>query len=137
MTLSRRQANRNMGSAYLPKIRAQILSDWLEIALEMFPGCKAVWFDGSQNNITAEAARNNPYKGFNRIFNGAVNARFVNNRHIILVLLHLLYWNPYLAIVVLTVGVAIRIHLDIVVPRDLVLTAVRKPLVPYPCVDIL
>jgi len=67
-----------MGSAHLPKTRAQILSDWLEIALEMSPSCKAIWFDSSQNILTAKDARNNPYKDFNRIFNGAVNARFVN-----------------------------------------------------------
>ena len=58
------------------KVRTQILSDWLEIALELFPDCKGVWFEGSQNVMTAEALRNNPYKGVERVFHGAVNVRF-------------------------------------------------------------
>ena len=70
-----------MSSTHPPKVRAQILSDWLTIALELFPNCKAVWFESSQNIMTAEALRNNPYEGTNRIFHGAVNVRFfhVNN----------------------------------------------------------
>jgi len=65
-----------MACAHAPKVRAQILSDWLAIALELFPECKAVWFEGSQNIMTAEALRNNPYEGIKRIFYGAVNARY-------------------------------------------------------------
>jgi len=63
-------------SSHLAKVRAQILSDWLEIALELFPDCKGVWFEGSQNVMTAESLRSNPYKGVERIFHGAVNVRF-------------------------------------------------------------
>jgi hypothetical protein len=65
-----------MSAAHPPKVRAQILSDWLEIALELFPDCKAVWFESSQNVMTAEALRKNPYEDIKRIFHGAVNARF-------------------------------------------------------------
>ncbi|MDR0480608.1 MAG: DUF4261 domain-containing protein [Gallionellaceae bacterium] len=65
-----------MSSTHPAKVRAQIVSDWLEIALELFPDCKAVWFEGSQNVMTAESLRDNPYQGINRIFHGAVNARF-------------------------------------------------------------
>ena len=65
-----------MSSTHPPKVRAQILSDWLAIALDLFPNCKAVWFESSQNIMTAEALRNNPYEGINRIFHGAVNVRF-------------------------------------------------------------
>lgn len=65
-----------MSSAHPPKVRAQILSDWLIIALDLFPDCKAVWFESSQNIMTAEALRDNPYEGASRIFHGPVNARF-------------------------------------------------------------
>jgi hypothetical protein len=65
-----------MSASHAPKVRAQILSDWLDIALELFPACKAVWFESSQNVMTAETLRSNPYEGIKRIFHGAVNARF-------------------------------------------------------------
>ena len=65
-----------ISSNHLPKIRAQILSDWLDIALELFPTCKGVWFEGSKNVMTAEALRENPFQGINKIFYGALNARF-------------------------------------------------------------
>ena len=63
-------------STHPAKVRTQILSDWLEIALAVFPTCKGVWFEGSQNVMTAEALRENPYKGIERIFHGMVNVRF-------------------------------------------------------------
>ena len=65
-----------ISAAHPPKVRAQILSDWLEIALALFPDCKGVWFEGSRNVLTAEALRKNPYEGSNRIFHHMVNARF-------------------------------------------------------------
>ena len=65
-----------VSTAHPPKIRAQLLSDWLIIALDLFPACKAVWFESSQNIMTTEALRANPYEGIKRIFYGAVNARF-------------------------------------------------------------
>ncbi|MDR1221515.1 MAG: DUF4261 domain-containing protein [Tannerella sp.] len=65
-------------STHPAQTRARILSDWLEIALDLFPDCKAVWFDGSRNVMTAGALRHNPYRGANRIFHGAVNVRFFN-----------------------------------------------------------
>ncbi|MDR0714179.1 MAG: DUF4261 domain-containing protein [Bacteroidales bacterium] len=63
-------------SAHPANMRAQILSDWLEIALELFPTCKCVWFEGSQNVMSAADLRNNPYEGDLRIFHGAVKVRF-------------------------------------------------------------
>lgn len=65
-----------MSSNHNPKIRAKILSDWLDVALELFPSCKAVWFEGSQNIMTTSELKNNPYKKINRVFYGALNARF-------------------------------------------------------------
>ena len=46
----------------------RILSDWLEIALDLFPTCKAVFFESSQNIMTAESLRCNPYQGTDRVF---------------------------------------------------------------------
>ena len=65
-----------ISAAHPPEVRAKILSDWLEIALDLFPACKGVWFEGSRNVLTAEALRSNPYEGNDRIFLGMVNARF-------------------------------------------------------------
>lgn len=58
--------------------RADILSDWLEIALELFPTCTAVYADASGKLLTAESLRNNPYVGSLRFIWFGVNARFFN-----------------------------------------------------------
>ncbi|MCL2148158.1 MAG: DUF4261 domain-containing protein [Methanomassiliicoccaceae archaeon] len=65
-----------MSSTHPPEVRARILSDWLSVALDLFPLCKAVWFEGSRNVMTAESLMGNPYEGADRIFHGAVNARY-------------------------------------------------------------
>jgi len=65
----------NAPEGYPAQMRAQVLYDWLEAALELFPDCTSVWFEGSQNVVTADELRNNPYEGVRRIFDGAVNAR--------------------------------------------------------------
>lgn len=59
-----------------PKIRTKILSDWLYIALELFPTCKAVWFEGSRNILDVETLNNNPLSEENRVLYGGMNARF-------------------------------------------------------------
>jgi len=60
----------------LPAIqRAGILSDWLEIALELFPTCAGVYVDSSGKLLDAESARNNPYKDALRFFWFGINAR--------------------------------------------------------------
>lgn len=58
--------------------RADILSDWLELALELFPACEAVFFQASGKLLTAEKARENPYSGPLRFVWGGVNARLFN-----------------------------------------------------------
>lgn len=58
--------------------RAEILADWLEIALELFPSCVAVYFQASAKLLTAEQLKDNPYSGALRFFYGGVNARFFN-----------------------------------------------------------
>jgi len=56
--------------------RAYILSDWLEIVLELFPTCTAIFSQASGKLLTAENARENPYSGPLRFFHFGVNARF-------------------------------------------------------------
>lgn len=58
--------------------RAGILDSLLEIALDLFPGCVAVYVDASGKVMTAENLRNNPYKGALRFMWFGVNARFFN-----------------------------------------------------------
>ena len=58
--------------------RASILSDWLELALELFPDCAAVYFNPSGKLLAAADARKNPYSGPLRFIHGGVNARFFN-----------------------------------------------------------
>ncbi len=64
-----------MSFSHPPQIRSQILSDYLKIALELFPNCKGVFFESSQNVLTAETLRNYPLEGSNLFIFGAVNAR--------------------------------------------------------------
>lgn len=61
-----------------PVERAGILSDWVEIALDLFPECAAVYFAPSGKLLAAENMKNNPYEGSLRFFYGGVNARFFN-----------------------------------------------------------
>ena len=66
-------------AGHLPELeRAEILADWVEIALELFPNCVAVYYMASGKLLTAAALRNNPYEGSLRFFYGGVNARFFN-----------------------------------------------------------
>lgn len=58
--------------------RADVLSDWLEICLELFPACTVVYFGPSCKLLTAQNARENPYTGPLRFMHGGVNARFFN-----------------------------------------------------------
>jgi len=66
-------------AAALPYLeRADILADWLEIVLDLFPQCVAVYFRASGKLLTADSIRKNPYTGPLRFFHGGVNARFFN-----------------------------------------------------------
>jgi hypothetical protein len=65
-----------MSSTHPAPLRAKVLTDWLEIALDLFPACKGVWFESSRNVMTVETLRDNPHTGKHRIFHGAVNFRF-------------------------------------------------------------
>ena len=66
-------------AAWLPILdRAYLLSDLLEIALELFPTCTAVFSHHSGKLLTAEDVRENPYSGSLRYFRFGVNARLFN-----------------------------------------------------------
>ena len=65
-----------MAGGLPPLERADILADLLEIALELFPSCAAVYCDASGKLLAADSARSNPYSGPRRFFWFGVNARF-------------------------------------------------------------
>lgn len=66
-------------AAGLPALeRAEILDSLLEIALELYPDCVAVYVDASGKVMTAESLRSNPYEGALRFMWFGVNARFFN-----------------------------------------------------------
>ena len=67
-----------MAGGLPPLERADILADWLEILLDLFPQCAAVYFDASGKLMPADSMRENPYTGPLRFFQGGVNARFFN-----------------------------------------------------------
>ena len=58
--------------------RATMLADVLEVALELFPTCEAVYSAPSGKLLTADTARQNPYEGILRYMWFGVNARFFN-----------------------------------------------------------
>ncbi|MDR3162627.1 MAG: DUF4261 domain-containing protein [Helicobacteraceae bacterium] len=60
-----------------PLARAEILADWLDIALDLFPSCKAVYFQPSAKLLLAGQLRDNPYRdrGAARFLYGGVNTR--------------------------------------------------------------
>ncbi|MDR2527708.1 MAG: DUF4261 domain-containing protein [Synergistaceae bacterium] len=61
-----------------PQERGDVLADWLEIALSLFPTCEAVYPHASGKLLTPERALNNPYSGPPRFVWFGVNARFFN-----------------------------------------------------------
>lgn len=61
-----------------PHMRAEVLSGWLDIVLELFPDCVAVFAEPSAKLLTAEQAKNNPYEGSSRFIHFGLNTRFFN-----------------------------------------------------------
>ena len=69
----------DMMAAVLPyKERAEMDMDFLEALVEMFPTCKAVYFQNSGKLFTAEAIRNHTIPRESRFIYFAVNVRFFN-----------------------------------------------------------
>ncbi len=60
------------------KQKAEMLMDYLEVAVSLFPDCKAVWIPSAGKLIPAENIRQNTYKRENRFIHYCVNARFFN-----------------------------------------------------------
>lgn len=58
--------------------RARLLTAWMETALELFPGCTAVWTPSAGKLLTREQAVNNPITGDSRFMWYGVNVRFFN-----------------------------------------------------------
>lgn len=69
----------DMMAAVLPyKERAELDMDFLEALVEIFPKCKAVYFQNSGKLFTAEAIRNHNIPREDRFIYFAVNVRFFN-----------------------------------------------------------
>ena len=58
--------------------RANILADWLDIALEIYPTCAAVYVGASAKLLTAGKVFSNPYSGSLRLIWFGVNVRYFN-----------------------------------------------------------
>lgn len=60
------------------KLRCRMLTGWLELALEVFPDCVAVWIPASGKLLTPGQILNNPCRGDDRFLYFGVNVRFFN-----------------------------------------------------------
>lgn len=67
-----------LAAGHQPLVRANILADWLEVALELFPTCVAVYSEASGKLLTTENARANPYSNSSRFIHWGLNVRFFN-----------------------------------------------------------
>ena len=59
-------------------LRCQMLTKWLETALELFEDCVAVWVPSSGKLLSREQVLNNPMSDGDRFIYWAVNVRFFN-----------------------------------------------------------
>jgi hypothetical protein len=67
----------DMLGAWLPAFqRAEILSSAIDVILELYPNCVAVYYGPSQNFVPADYVRDNPYEGHKRYLHGGLKARF-------------------------------------------------------------
>lgn len=71
-------ANDMLGGGLETRERADLLMDYLEALLELYPDCEAVYFLNSGKLLLAEDLRNSELTGLDRFINYAVNARFFN-----------------------------------------------------------
>ena len=60
------------------KERCELLMDWLEAAMELYPGCTAVWIAPAGKLFTAEMVREHGVSREDRFVYFGVNARFFN-----------------------------------------------------------
>lgn len=80
-------ANDILGGGLKSQTRANMLMDYLEALLELFPSCEAVYFINTGKLILADTIRNKEVQGLNRYIRYYVNVRFFNingtNDHVI------------------------------------------------------
>lgn len=71
-------ANDMLGGGLPSKVRANMLMDYLEALLELFPFCEAVYFYNSGKLLLADEIRRKEVSGLSRYIKYVVNARFFN-----------------------------------------------------------
>lgn len=71
-------ANDMLGGGLPSKVRANMLMDYLEALLELYPSCEAVYFLNSSKLILADEIRKKEVDGTKRFIKYAVNVRFFN-----------------------------------------------------------
>lgn len=80
-------ANDMLGGGLKVQVRANMLMDYLEALLELFPSCEAVYFINTGKLILADTIRNGDVQGLDRYIKYYVNVRFFNisgtNDHVI------------------------------------------------------
>lgn len=80
-------ANDMLGGGLNTQVRANMLMDYLEALLKLFPSCEAVYFINSGKLILADTIRNGEVRGLDRYIKYYVNVRFFNingtNDHVI------------------------------------------------------
>ncbi len=76
-----------LGGGLHPQVRANMLMDYLEALLELYPSCEAVYSLNSGKLILAETIRSGKVQGLDRYIQYCVNARFFNitgtNDHVV------------------------------------------------------
>lgn len=76
-----------LGGGLKAQIRANMLMDYLEALLELYPTCEAVYSLNSGKLILADTIRSGEVKGLDRFIQYCVNARFFNingtNDHVV------------------------------------------------------
>jgi len=60
------------------KQRCELIADWLETAISLFPACRAIWIPSSGRLMMVDEIINNPFEGAARFMQFGVNIRFFN-----------------------------------------------------------
>lgn len=79
--------NDMLGGGLKAQVRANMLMDYLEALLELYPACEAVYSINSGKLVLADTIRSGEVKGLDRYIQFCVNARFFNingtNDHVV------------------------------------------------------
>lgn len=79
--------NDMLGGGLKAQVRANMLMDYLEALLELYPSCEAVYSLNSGKLVLADTIRSGEVKGLDRYIQFCVNARFFNingtNDHVV------------------------------------------------------